>query len=299
MNDIETRLRDALTARADLVQPEQLTSAAPIADFRPPWWHRSGPLLAMAAVAVLVIAVPFLALALTGGENKAGDRDDFASNSPAPTSSTPQAWYDQHPDGLPETWSEQQGVDAGEWLEGDLDGDGTLDQVRISGSEGNASLQVEAGGDSLTTPVEAGPNVTLGPLTEIEGSDTMVIPVAAFQGAAGTTYTTFHLYLVRDGELVEASVPESPTFGSQTSNLTEADGGRDTWRTWVDPAGGIFTMKYDDAGTPITDDGYPGRGAFVYRNTFYRWTLDGTTLTATEIGQGCTVKPETTVYGCP
>ncbi len=108
MNDIETRLRDALTARADLVQPEHLTAAAPIADFRPPWWHRSGPLLAVAAVARPGDRGAVPGAALTGGE-KSGGRDDFAAKDPH--LEVPEYWYFQHPKGLPERWNELAGVE--------------------------------------------------------------------------------------------------------------------------------------------------------------------------------------------
>jgi hypothetical protein len=297
MSDIETRLSDALTARADLVQAEQVSPAAPVADFRAPWWRRTGPLLAVAAVAVLVIAAPFVAQQVSDGEKKSGDGDHSAATDPHPT--TPDYWFFQHPDGLPQRWNDVVGVEAGAWVPGDFDGDGRTDRARLSGSEGNTSLQVEMGEKSLTTPVEGGPNTTLAWPTTIEGSDTAVFPVVVGEGAAGTSYQTWHVYLIRGGRLVEASAPDVPFFGSQVSNLTEDEGGRDTWRTWAQPRNDLFTMRYDDRGTPITDPGYPGPGDIVYRNTFYRWVLDGTQLTAIEIGEGCTVRSVGGVTGCP
>ncbi|MEZ0577960.1 hypothetical protein [Nocardioides sp. MH1] len=292
MNDIETRLRDALAARAELVRPEELRPTTPVVD-PPPAWRRPGPLLLVAAAAALVVAVPVTLMTVRGGDDEVPDATDTTTSAPLPTH-----WWERHPDGLPDAWAQDQGVEAGTWLDGDLDGDGTSDQVRLSGSEGSVSLQLEAGGRSLTTPV-VGPVSKVGPLTTIEGSDTVVIPVAESEGAAGTTYTTWHLYLVRDGQVVEAAAPGSPMFGSQTSNLTEAEGGTDTWRTWVDQSGGIVTMSYDDDGTRITDNAYPGSARKVYRNTFYRWSLDGTDLVATRIGQGCTVRDDTTITACP
>lgn len=209
------------------------------------------------------------------------------------------AWWEQHPEGLPDSWSDALGVAPGTWLEGDVDGDGATDQVRTTGSEGNVSLQVElADGGSLTTPL-AGPSAVLEPLVTLDGSEQAAVPVAESEGAAGTTYTTWHLYLVRDGELVEATVPGTPTFGSQTTNLSEEEGGTDSWRTWVDPSGVLVTMSYDDQGTAIDDPAYPGTAAKVYRNTFFGWSLDDTTLVASELGQGCTVRADTAVTACP
>lgn len=110
MTDIETRLSDALGARANLVQPEHLTPSAPVVVLPPssPWWRRSATLLAVAAVAALVIALPLLAIAVTDG-SKSPDRDGFSSDGPAPTTAT--APTDE--------------------AEGDVDGDGADDRIRV------------------------------------------------------------------------------------------------------------------------------------------------------------------------
>ncbi len=122
MSDIETRLQDALNARAELVQPEQLSPDKPVADPPPPWWHRAGPLLAVAAVAILAIAVPFLAMSLTDGP-KAGDRDDVASNPAAPTNAV-----------------------------ADVDGDGETDQVRVQSN----AIEVVLSGSGATVEYAMG-----------------------------------------------------------------------------------------------------------------------------------------------
>jgi hypothetical protein len=297
MNDIETRLRDALTARAELVRPEDLRPTTPV-PAPPPAWRRPGPLLLVAASVALLVAVPVGLMTLGDDGGDAPEVTDPTTSAPQPP--PPAHWWERHPDGLPHSWEQGQGVEAGTWLDGDLDGDGNPDQVRLSGSEGNVSLQVVYADGDGPDPVALDPGAAaIGPLTTMDGSDTLVIPVEASEGAAGTTYSTWQLFLVRDGEIVEATPPDQPMFGSQTSNLTEAEGGTDTWRTWVDPSGGILTMSYDDQGAPIKDAGYPGAATKVYRNTFYRWSLDGTTLVATEIGTGCTVHDDTAITGCP
>ena len=54
--DIETRLRDALAARADLVRPEDLQPLAPVVELRPRW-QSPWVLLATAAAILLVLGV--------------------------------------------------------------------------------------------------------------------------------------------------------------------------------------------------------------------------------------------------
>lgn len=305
MSDIEERLRTALAARAELVRHEDLAldpvlrQAAPA----PARWRRPAAVLLVAATVAIAAAVPVVLLARGDDDEPPVVDDPTTAPTTATTSAPPPSthWWEQHPDGLPQTWGGTDG-NPRSWREGDVDADGSTDQVRISGSEGFVDLQVELGdGRSLTTPL-AGPTAALQPLATLDGGAGAVIPVAVSEGAAGTTYTTWHVYLVRDGEIVEATVAGGelgPVLGSQVSNLTEAEGGHDTWRTWVDASVGIVTMSYDDQGTPVTDPGFPGAAATVYRNTFYRWTLDGTTLVASHLGQGCTVRDDDAVTACP
>jgi hypothetical protein len=110
MSDIETRLRDALAARANLVQPEDLTETAPPTLQRTPWFRRPGPLLAVAAAVALVIALPIGIAVL---------RDGSEAPDPAPDPAQGPVYF---PD-----------QDAGS---ADVDGDGTDDEIRFVGPAG-------------------------------------------------------------------------------------------------------------------------------------------------------------------
>lgn len=304
MNDIESRLRDALSARADLVQPEDLTPPAAPAVEPPPWFRRPTALLAAAAVAVLLIVLP-LAAAINSDDSGGTDPVESPSEAPTETNGTDGTdrggapWWEQ-PLG---TWNEPELFEIGErqrgltangesfeaWLEEDGSG-GLVLKVRFPGKPDVAPRE-------LTTPVSAG--VRLGPLTSVSGSAEYVIPVVETQGAAGTTYSGWQVWLIRGDELVQAELPEEPYLGQQTSNLTEEEGGTDTWRTWVHPeTGELSTMAYDE-GTPIDDEAYPGEGLRLYRNTLYRWQIDGDRLSAEKVGTRCSVRTDTLLYACP
>jgi hypothetical protein len=61
MSEMEDRLRAALSARAELVQPEHLAPLTPVVDLRPRW-QSPWVLLATAAVVLLVLGVVFQGL---------------------------------------------------------------------------------------------------------------------------------------------------------------------------------------------------------------------------------------------
>ena len=62
MSDMEDRLRAALSARAELVQPEHLAPLTPAVDLRPRW-QSPWVLLATAAVVLLVLGAVLQGLA--------------------------------------------------------------------------------------------------------------------------------------------------------------------------------------------------------------------------------------------
>ena len=116
MSDIEQRLRSALEARAALVQPEDLRLNPVLEPAEPetgPWWQRPGAYLFVAAVAVIVIALPLLALASTVDREGKQDPDQFSTTPTDPPTMT---------DPVPME------VDSGA---ADVDGDGTDDPVRV------------------------------------------------------------------------------------------------------------------------------------------------------------------------
>lgn len=132
MSDIEQRLRSALEARAALVQPEDLTLNPVLEPTEPetgPWWQRPGSYLFVAAVALIVIALPLLALANTMDDDGKRDEDQVAPSPTDPTTMT---------DPVPME------IDKGA---ADVDGDGTKDSIRVveldSGAEPRPRSAIE------------------------------------------------------------------------------------------------------------------------------------------------------------
>lgn len=302
MTDIETRLREALSARAELIAPESLARQAPVPEPPAPWWRRPGPAL-LAAAAVLLVCVPGGVLLATSGDDPEPTPAPPASSTPPSTPGETPTQSDQpdvRPDGLPRTWGTAPEPDPGASWVGDYDGDGADDRASATAATG---LTVETADGTLTAPVE-GAVVSIGGVVTLAGSPTPVITVQAREGAAGTTYIAWHLFVVRDGDLVELEpLGDNPFLGNQLSNLTEAEGGRDAWETWETPAvsgpGQIYTMGYLDSGTTVPDGAYPGGGDLLFHAGFYRWVVDGDGVRAVRLGEACVVPPSTAVYDCP
>ena len=111
--DIEARLRAALTARAEQVQPEDLAQLATVVPLRPRW-QSPWVLLATAAAVLLVIGVVFQGM----GGNPRSDR--IAPQPDAPTIDLPaDIGRDWEPDDLSTP------------ARLDLDGDGTREKVDL------------------------------------------------------------------------------------------------------------------------------------------------------------------------
>lgn len=109
MSDLEERLRAALRARGDLVgsedlRPARLPAPAPAAT----WWRRPELYLAVAAVVVVLLAIPLVALGLAGTDDDAPE-----------------------PAGTPTPGRTSGDVSATDRMEADVDGDGTVDEVRV------------------------------------------------------------------------------------------------------------------------------------------------------------------------
>lgn len=113
MSEIEERLRAALAARADQVRPETLRQDPPGPVARP-WWRAPGSYGLLAAVAVLVLAIPVAALVLLRGGDEVSPATGPASPSPSQTTTA---------DGR--TWTETASRVA------DFDGDGADDVARV------------------------------------------------------------------------------------------------------------------------------------------------------------------------
>ncbi|WP_151083792.1 hypothetical protein [Nocardioides cynanchi] len=108
---IEDRLTAALTARADLVQPEDLRHLTLPAPQSPPAWRRPAVLALVAAAAAAAIAVPVLL------------KGDHRTDRPLPPST-----------GIPTPVQS---------LSGDVDGDGRPDRLRTSGQTLTVTLAAD------------------------------------------------------------------------------------------------------------------------------------------------------------
>jgi hypothetical protein len=220
MNDIETRLRDALAARADLVQPEHLTETAPPVEPLP-WFRRPGGYLAVAAVAVLVIALPLLAVAVIG----VGRTDEPPSGSP--TVPDPVPTFRQ-----PDHWT------------ADVDGDGTDDDIRLVGERLEVALSTGGTVGTRATPV------SIADATDLDGLPGAEIILADDRYAGFDTDVHGRVPIVvslRDGALVEVLDYEFDVDPSSPNTLQHwwvEEGELRWWRTH-EPFGGSLTYSVD------------------------------------------------------
>ncbi len=100
------------------------------------------------------------------------------------------------------------------------------------------------------------------------------------------------------GDLVElGTAPLGPSFGSQYSNLTPAEGGHPTLRTWRPDEGSLYGMDYLDQAQV---EGPDGATVWVYLVRVRSWYVDGSLLRATTLGQGCLAPAlGNQFYACP
>lgn len=261
MNAVEDRLTQALAARAEQVQPEDL---APIElpDVRRPW--ATTYLLAAAAVATMV-TVPLLALGLVD------DDSDPADPSPDPSPSPSVA--------------EVPGADwpVVERQFHDLDGDGTKERVRLRTQERNGTtgpLRVE------TNLSSSGPTAVL-----LEGSDLgstfvgvrdmdadgdqeLLVHREFLSDDEGRTVTVVTL---QDGKLVETTSPEQPRI---SDTLDAEMHGRGWW--WR--GGVLHTYRSTD---PFGTDGHDVSFPEEFKVQVWAWSLDGAELSAEPVGEWC------------
>ncbi|GAA3814187.1 hypothetical protein [Nocardioides panacisoli] len=287
MSDIETRLREALTARAELVRPEDLTRGVPEPEPRLPWWRHPGTYL-VAAACVAVATVSAVAL-VVGSSDQADRKPGFTdSDSPSPTATAPVT--------IPDTWGTAPDPQPDKQWTGDVDGDGRPDRVSLTDG---TTLEVTTANGTLTEPVDGG-EVTVGGLLRLVGAARAVIAVQASQGAAGTVYTDWHLYGVRDGKLVELQAPGPPHLGNRESDVPGGTNPLQTWTTTGSGAGDeIYTLEYVDAGSRVERGTYPGDGTRLFHARFYHWVLHGASVRAEPLGVACVVPPSRAVFDCP
>lgn len=195
--EIEDRLRAALSARAELVRPEDLGPVAPVVPLRPRW-QSPWVLLATAAVVLLVLGVVYHGV---GG----GQRSDRLAPDPDPQVEVP-------PD-IGRDWKPEE-LDTHERL--DLDGDGTKEKVVFLAEEtpdfdGRFRMQttLSTTGEEAYGIAELGTTIGISSLDPIDadgdGDLELVFYVSDLETVNGSHPLVFDL---RDGYIVEASVED-------------------------------------------------------------------------------------------
>jgi hypothetical protein len=201
MPDIEARLRAALTARADLVQPEDLTPLAPVVPLRP---RRQSPwvLLATAAVVLLVLGVVLQGLGR-----------DPRSDDVAPRPDTPRL---ELPQDIGRDWKAD---DISSPARLDLDGDGVKEKVLFLAEptedfDGRIRLQttLSSTGEESYGIAELGTTIGTSPLDPIDadgdGDQELVLLHEDLGGAGPGSPHAPVVFDLRDGLLVEAVVEQ-------------------------------------------------------------------------------------------
>lgn len=194
-------------------------------------------------------------------------------------------WWALPVDGLPATWGVEGGIPGS--VVTDIDGDGRTqaDSVSIADGPDGAELVVETGVQQYRAPVD-GPNPQLEGVVRLSGLATPVVLVHSTEAATGTTYVSWAAYAFVDGDLVRlGTTPLGPSFASQYSNLTPEEGGHPVVRTWLLGDDGLYGMDHVDR--RLVEDGPGGEAIWAYRVRVRSWYVEGRTLRATTLGQGC------------
>ncbi|KAA1428443.1 hypothetical protein [Nocardioides antri] len=191
-------------------------------------------------------------------------------------------WWTLPADGLPSAWGVEGGFAGG--FVSDIDGDGQAqDSVSIADGPDGAELVVGTGSQQHRAPID-GPNPKLEGVVHLNGLATPVVLVHSTEGATSTTYVSWAAYAFVDGDLARISTtPLGPSFASQYSKLTPAEGGHPVVRTWLVGDNGLYGMDYLDRRQV---EG-PGGEVWAYRVRVRSWYVDGRTIRAVTLGQGC------------
>lgn len=263
MSTLEDRLSAALAARADLVQPEDLSHGSPPAVIVPLRRRPAAYLLAAAACAAAV-SVPFL---VNGG----GDKE------PAPPVGTPTAPVTPNGDKV-------RGADWPEIYdyEGyDVDGDGEGDQVVLRNQSGK-----ELAKEPWRLEVQLGSGGTTAVLLDYGSYDINVIDPVDLDGDGadeivyGRATETDEIGVVQyaGGELLDLEVATDPGI----TNVYDEQGRMRTW--WVRDRQ-LFSSRSVEGGFEPGDGGrgLPQR----YPVEVWTWTIDGQALQPVSQGEQC------------
>lgn len=215
--DIEALLRAALTARAELVQPEDLDPLAPVVEVQPRW-KSPWVLLATAAVLVLILGALFQGV---GGRQRSDDL--------APKPDDPQVELELPAD-IGRDW---QADDLSTPARLDLDGDGVREKVDFLAEptedlDGRVRLQttLSTTGEDAYGIAELGTTIGTSALDPIDADDDgdqeLVLYFDDVTAVGGGGYPL--VFDLRDGLLVQA-VAEDPRLLVRGAVPVAADGG--------------------------------------------------------------------------
>jgi hypothetical protein len=197
--DLEELLRAALSARAELVQPEDLSPMATVTPLRPRW-RSPWALLATAAVVLLVLGVVLQGL---GGRPRSDDV--------APRPDAPQVVL---PDDVGRDWKAD---DLSSVARLDLDGDGTDERVRFLSEptndvDGRVRLEttLSGSGEEAYGIARLGTSIGVSPLDPIDadgdGDQELVLYFDDLDAVGGGGYP--EVFDLREGLLVQAVVED-------------------------------------------------------------------------------------------
>jgi hypothetical protein len=200
LSDIEDVLRAALTARAELVQPEDLAPLAPVVELRPRW-RSPWVLLATAAVVLLILGVVFQGL------DSRPTSDRLAPKPDAPRLELPA-----------DVGRDWKAVDQSTPARLDLDGDGAKETVTFLGEktknfDGRIRLQttLSTTGEESYGIAELGTTIgttALGPIdADDDGDQELVLWYDDLGAVGGGGYPL--VFDLRDGLLVRAAVEDA------------------------------------------------------------------------------------------
>ncbi|WP_322937728.1 hypothetical protein [Nocardioides bizhenqiangii] len=218
MSDIELRLRDALAARAELVRPEDLTLAPDLEPGEPEpgaWWQRPSGYLLVAAIAVIVVVLPLLALAAIDPDGEKSPSDPATDPSGTFTMTDPVR-----------TLVAQD--------KADVDGDSALDDVRVMSLEEpdavlpdfDVEVELSASGESVSYQVGQARDVKIGATANLDGREGEEIVLALDADTVDLHRAQPLVVSLRDGELVSILTGDLRARGRPGS-----DGTRTYW--WV------------------------------------------------------------------
>lgn len=257
MSTIEDRLSEALAARANLVQPEDLRPASPPEGMVPLRRRPAAYLLAAAACAALV-TVPIV---ISGGDD----------NEAPPATPTPNG-----EEVIGAEWPEIYAYDGY-----DVDGDGKGDRVVIRNESGEKlskelrRLEVQLSSGGTTAVLLDYASYDLGAIDPVDLDDDGADEIAYYRG---TETEEIGVLRYEDGGLVDLEVAADPGLTSQYD-------GQGRMRAWWIRDHQLFSSRSVEGGFEPGDGGKPMPARYAV--DLWTWTVDGPKLVPVSQDQQC------------